>query len=145
MSSVPFHVGTLHVSERTSILGPTRARSGSRSNRTSFAGSSDTSQHGDDDESGFSRGANDSQLHNSAWETLARWSEAPSDAEASVTGDDEDEAVPELPTNFKRREAWVIARLTAPIWMTHLLEMSNAAAGVVSLGHMGTTELAAAA
>lgn len=137
MSSAPHQAGTLRAVDPNSL---TRARSRSR---TSYASSSDgaPSQH-DEGESGFSR--NDSQLHNSAWEALARWSEAASDAAASTADEEEDEVAPEIPVNFKRKEAWIIARSTAPIWMTHLLEMSNNAVSIVSLGHLGTTELAAA-
>lgn len=44
---------------------------------------------------------------------------------------------------WRERELRALVRFTLPIWATHLLELSLSIVSVLSLGHLGTVELAA--
>lgn len=67
---------------------------------------------------------------------------APVPAYGAITSEEAADAL--SPRELVKDELWVLTKYTVPIFGTHLLELSLSVVSVLSLGHLGTDELAAA-
>lgn len=128
-------------SETTSLLGQ-RSTSGN-----SYASISANGDHGSNAAAGPSQHHHHSNPHasgllpsGSAWANMGNLA-SPLPPPLAVI----DEIEHEAPTdNVQRRELWILTKYSLPVWGTHLLELSLNVVSVFSIGHLGTTQLAAA-